>query len=274
MAEDPKAFFKRMSTDRAVVNQKHMLLARQYANRFLSKAEITGVFCYLGCGSDFAYPLQHFSDRCDTFVFCDWTNGAENLFLDRIKGLKVDRPRRVPDDLPDFLDFPLDQTIVGELANMGHLLTRFFPSMASNLVTYLANPASAKGHYAEFWVKDSNDTSKFVRVFWLAMEGVNLYTKLFTENQTAPRVLCIKNWGHIGGEWTPFGNWQAHLGTIVRTSRKKPEYLVAREEDHDWPWTVRVAEFRDWDDRPVIVWARNQAAVRRQKRSKQRRMRE
>ena len=86
------------------------------------------------------------------------------------------------------------------------------------------------------------------------MEGTNIYLKLFAKRSAAPLRLCIKNWGHIGGGWTPFGNWQAHLGKAVRAGRVAPELLVAREGDHDWPWTVQVERFEDWDDRPVVVW--------------------
>jgi hypothetical protein len=77
-----------------------------------------------------------------------------------------------------------------------------------------------------------------------------------------PRILRIKNWGLIGGEWTPFGNWQAHLGKVVQAGPRRPELLVARKGDHDWPWTLCVDEFKDWDDQPVMMWARKRPTPR------------
>ena len=96
-------------------------------------------------------------------------------------------------------------------------------------------------------------------VFLVAAEGTCLYLKLFAKQAAAPRTLCIKNWGHIGGEWTPFGNWQAHLANAVRAGRVAPELLVACEGDHDWPWPVQVERFEDWGDRPVVMWERKPA---------------
>jgi hypothetical protein len=152
---------------------------------------------------------------------------------------------------------------VKALANMEQFLAKFFPELPWNLAAYLANPLSPKGHYAELWVTTQRGKPKFVRVFWLAMEGVNLYWKLFAQRGIAPRILCIKNWGHIGGEWTPFGNWQAHLAQVVQAGPRKPELLVARKGDHDWPWTLPVAEFNDWDDQPVMMWARKRPTPRK-----------
>jgi hypothetical protein len=265
MPEDPKELFKDRSKERAAKNQEQQLQAPKRAHRFLSRGKRTRVFYYPACGSDFAYPLQHFSDRCDTFVFCDWTFSDENSFLEQIKKkeIKATRPRRNPDNAPDFLDFPLHQTDVRELANMEHILAEFFPKMPSMLRKFLADPPLAKGHYAELWVTTKRGAKdgppKFVRVFWLAMEGVNLYWKLFSRNGIAPRILCIKHWGHIGGEWTRFGIWQEHLGRVVQAGPSEPELLVARKGDHDWPWTLPVAEFNDWDDKPVVMWARKKS---------------
>jgi hypothetical protein len=261
MAEDPKAFLKRMSAARAAVNQKQFVRAQTRAHRLLSRGKPTRAFYYPACGSDFVRPLQHFSDRCDTFVFCDWGGGGAAQFVAAMKGMKADRPRRFPDDAPDFIQFPIDRGRVKELANMGHFLVKFFPELPPNLAAYLGNPPSSKGHYAELWIKPKHGRRRFVRVFWLAMEAVNLYWKLFARRGIAPRILCIKNWGHIGGEWTPFGNWQAHLGQTVRAGRVAPELLVARENDHDWPWTVQVDRFDDWDERPVLVLKRKSGTL-------------
>jgi hypothetical protein len=114
---------------------------------------------------------------------------------------------------------------------------------------YLAERPKPKGHYLQIQAG-----SRRLDVFLFAAEGTGLYLKLFAKRGAAPRILCIKNWGHIGGEWTPFGNWQAHLGKAVQAGRVTPELLVAREGDHDWPWPVQVERFEDWDDRPVVMW--------------------
>ena len=259
-----KIAFREISARRGRLTRKHLLQARRSAIQLIAEGGPSDVFYYPACGSDFAYPLRRFSDRCGTFIFCDWTNGTEKSFLDEVKKIKVGRP---PGDERDFLDFPLDQNDVKELASLDHLLAKFFPDMPWTLATYLANPASPKGHYAELWVTAADNTPRFVRVFWLAMEGVNLYWKLFAQKRKAPRILCIKNWGHIGGEWTSFGNWQAHLAQVVRDGPRKPELLIAREGDHDWPWTLRVDEFTDWDvleERHTMMWRREKPASRNQ----------
>lgn len=269
MPEDPKDFLKRMSAKRAVVNQEQLVKARTRAHRLLSSGKPTRVFYYPGCGSDFARPLRRFSDRCDTFIFCDWSGGEAETFVAAIKGIKSDRPARGPDDAPDFIHFPLDEGDVKELANMGQFLVKFFPELPPNLASFLANPLSARGRYAELWITTEHGGCKFVRVFWLAMEGVNLYWKLFARRGTAPRILCIKNWGHTGGEWTPFGNWKAHLGQTVRAGRVAPELLVAREGDHDWPWRVQVECVEDWDERPVWVWKRKSGTLNANQKAKE-----
>ncbi|MCI0534815.1 MAG: hypothetical protein L0Z50_06280, partial [Verrucomicrobiales bacterium] len=97
--------------------------------------------------------------------------------------------------------------------------------------------------------------------FFFALEGVSLYVNLFVARQAAPKILCIKNWGHIGGEWTPFGNWQAHLGQVVRDSRRYPEYLIACKGDHDWPYKTFVQDFPDWPEHHPQMWARTKKAA-------------
>ena len=262
--DDYKHVFKETSAPRDRLTREHLLQARRSALQLIADGGPSDVFFYPACGSDIAYPLRHFSDRCRTFIFCDWTNGAEKSFLDEVKKLKVARPQRNTDDARDFLHFPLDQADVREVAALHHLLVRFFPDLHPTLATYLANPASPKGHYAELWVAAADNTPRFVRVFWLAMEGVNLYWKLFAQKRKAPRILCIKNRGDNAFRWTPFGKWQAHLGQVVQAGPRKPELLVARKGDHDWPWTLPVAEFNDWDDRPVVMWARKKPKSREQ----------
>jgi len=266
MAEDPKPFLKLMSEKRAALNQGHLVRQQIQAHNFLSSGKLGRVCYYPACGSDFAYPLRRFSNLCDTFVFCDWSEGGGARFVAAIEEIKAHRPQRFPDNAPDFNHYPVDEGDVKELANMDHFLAKFFPELPSNLAGYLANPHSPKGHYAELWITAEHGKPRFLRVFWLAMEGVNLYWKLFSRKGTAPRILCIKNWGHIGGEWTPFGNWQAHLGQVVQTGPRKPELLVAREGDHDWPWTLPVGSFKDWDaleEKPIIMWRRKNPASRK-----------
>jgi hypothetical protein len=267
LPEDPKRFLKRMGAGRERLRREHLLQARRSALKIIADGGPSDVFCYPACGSDIAYPLRRFSDRCGTFIFCDWTNGAEKSFLDGVKKLKADRPIRTPDDARDFLHFPLGQIDVKELAALHHLLIKFFPDMHPNLATHLANPSSAKGRYAELWVTAADSTKRFVRVFWFAMEAVNLYLQLFARKRKAPRILCIKNRGDHGNRWTPFGNWQAHLGQVVQAGPRKPEWLVARQGDHDWPWTVPVAKSKDWDvfeEKPIMMWRRKKPASRNQ----------
>ncbi len=262
MAEDPKEFL-RLNSERERKTQEQMLKARLYALKLVSTGE-EACFYYPACGSDFIYPLQYFSDRCDTFVFCDWMGGDENSFLEWIKTINAAGSPLIPDDAPDFLHFPLDQTDVKDLANMEHILGVFFPDMPANLRGFLADPPSAKGHYAELWVTTrhgiNDGPQKFVRVFWLAMEGVNTYWKLFTRNMIAPRILCINNWHHVVGAWAPFGNWQEYLGKVVQEGRCEPEFLVApKGAPHDWPWRLPVKEF-NWDGQPVMMWAKEKPA--------------
>jgi hypothetical protein len=247
MAEDPKTIFKRMT--------EHTRKVRE-ALTLVSNGE-SRCFYYPACGDDFIYPLQNFSDRCDTFVFCDWRAGNKELFLETI--------RAVPDvELGNELSlYPMKD--VNELASMEHILADFFPQMPPNLRRFVANPASQQGHYVELRITATGGAEKIVRVFWLAMEGVNIYWKLFARKGIAPRILCIKNWGQSDDEWwTPFGDCWAHLAKVVRDGPSAPELLVARQGDHDWPWTLPVAEFNDWDDQPVIMWAREKPTSRNQ----------
>lgn len=147
-------------------------------------------FYYPACGDDFTYPLQHFSDQCDTFVFCDWMAGNKNLFLERIRTVPgVDPNVNLRDTLPCNLIAD-----VKELANMEHILADVFPQMPPNLRRFLANPALQEGHYVELQIIATGGERKVVRVLWLAMEGVNIYWKLFASKGIAPLILCIKNW--------------------------------------------------------------------------------
>jgi hypothetical protein len=271
LPEDPKSFLKRAGAVRERLRRKHVLQARRSALKIIADGGPSDVFYYPACGSDIAYPLRHLSDRCSTFIFCDWTKDAERSFLDVVTKLKAARPRRIPDDARDFLHFPLGHADVREVAALHHLLVKFFPEMHPNLATYLANPASPKGHYAELWVTATDDTPRFIRVLWLGMEGVNLYWKLFAQKRKAPRILCIKNRGDHGDRWTRFGDWQAHLAQVVQAGPRKPELLVARKGDHDWPWTLPVATFNDWENQPVMMWARKTPTSQNQQVQKRKR---
>jgi hypothetical protein len=111
---------------------------------------------------------------------------------------------------------------------------------------YLARCPQPKGRYFQVeFQKRSLD------VFLFAAEGTSLYLNLFAMRGTAPRILCIKNSGNAGGEWTHFGKWQGPLGRTVREGRIWPKLLLAREGDHDWPWGGE--RFEDWEDRAVIL---------------------
>jgi hypothetical protein len=244
MAEDPKTVFREAQAALTCAAQK--------------------CFYYPACGLDFIYPLQHFSKWCDNFIFCDWKVGDRQLFLDQINTIRAERPEGIADVAPDFFTSVLRRADVRKLANMEEILARFFSEMPSNLRRFLADPPSPERHFAELWITASGGEKKFVRVFWLGMEGVNIYSKLFSQKNIAPRILCIKNWGLIESEWTSFGTWQAHLGQVVQAGPHKPELLVARKGDHDWPWTRPVTEFTDWDDQPVIMWARKKPTSRNQ----------
>jgi hypothetical protein len=237
MAEDPKPFLKRMAE--------------------AQRKAVKKCFYYPCCGSDLIYPLQHFSRWCENFIFCDWNAANRNSFRDQINSIKAERPEGIPDVAPDFFASCLHRDDK-ELADMEDILAKFFRQMPPRLRRFLAHPSSQERDSAELWITASDGEPKFVRVSWLAMEGVNIYWKLFAHRGLAPRILCLKNWGrHDDDEsWTPFGEWQEHLGQVVRDSHSEPEFLVAREGDHDWPWTKRVDEFNDWGDRPVILWAR------------------
>ena len=243
MAEDPKATFRRMS--------EHTRKVRE-ALTLVSSGE-SRCFYYPACGDDFIYPLQHFSNRCDTFVFCDWRTGNKKVFLERIRAVPgVDPDIDLGNELPLY---PVED--VKELANMEHILADFFPQIPPNLRRFLANPASQEGHYVELQITATGGEKKLVRVFWLAMEGVNIYWKLFARKGIAPRILCIKNWGRGDDTWwTPFGDCWAHLAKVVRDGPSEPEWLIARNGDHDWPWTLPVGRFKGWGDQPVMMWAR------------------
>jgi len=128
-----------------------------------------------------------------------------------------------------------------------------------SLRRFLAHPSSQERESAELWIVASDGKRKFVRVSWLAMEGVNIYWKLFARRNMAPRILCLKNWRRQNDEsWTRFGDWREHLGRIVQESHREPEFLVARKDDHDWPWTERKKEFKEWGQKPVFMWARKE----------------
>jgi hypothetical protein len=244
MAEDPKAIFKRIS---------NYTRKAQEALESISSGK-SQCFYYPGCGNDFIYPLLHFSDKCDTFVFCDWRVGDRNSFLKEIRTIPNvticdDRSIPVKDDPK-------------ELANMKDILAKFFPQIPPNLRQFLGNPSSKDGQFVELRM---GNAEKIVQVFWLAMEGVNVYWKLFASRSIAPRILCIKkNWGvDCDNGWTRFEDCWGHLAAVVRDSACEPEWLVTRENRHNWPWTQLVDRFVDWDDRPVIMWAREKPTPRK-----------
>lgn len=253
MPEDPKRVFKIITERTRKVRE---------ALKLVSSGK-SPCFYYPACGDDFAYPLQHFSDRCDTFVFCDWNEHEPTSFVAAIKKINSISARGL-------LEFAIDAVDVEGLANMQQLMAKFFPKLPANLAAYLSDPPRSKGHYAELSVKQKRRKPKLVQALWFAMEGVNLYSKLFASQGTAPRILCIKNWGHNRDAWTPFGNSWAHLAKLVQDGRSGPEFLIARENDHDWPWTRFVDGFDDWDDQPVFMWARQQPTPRNKEGRKRR----
>src|ERR1035438_5520621 len=149
MGEDSKEVFKRMSAKRSAVNQDQVIRARIQTHRALAWGKRGRVCYYPVCGSDFAYPLRHFSDRCDTFVFCDWSERGAASFVDAMEEIKAQRPRRSPDDAPDFIHYPVNEGDVKELANMEQFLAKFAPELPPHLTAYLANPPLSKGRSEE-----------------------------------------------------------------------------------------------------------------------------
>jgi hypothetical protein len=247
MAEDPKAIFRRSAEQQAARESAAKAERQKQAIGLLETLPDRQVFCYPGCGTDFGRPVTQFSNRCDTFIFCDWLFGRwgdDGAFVDWVDGF---------DQFPITAKCPLPDETVRQFTELDEEWANTVGFVAeearAEIREYLAERPKPKGHYLQIQTGSGR-----LDVFLFAAEGTNLYLKLFAKRGAAPRILCIKNWGHIGGEWTPFGNWQAHLGNAVRASRVTPELLVAREGDHDWPWPVQVDRFEDWDDRAVVMW--------------------
>jgi len=259
--ESPNGFLRKLAAEGACRRRAQLLQARTSALKFIADGDSDGVFYYPACGSDLEYPLRHFSERCQTFVFCDWTPGAQESFLEAVTKLKAEREVAVRDKQPVFLHFPLAPSDLKDLAVLHGLLVKSFPGMHPNLAAYVGSPASAKGHYAQLWITGADSKTRIVRVFWFTMEAVNLYSRLFAQKRKAPRILCIKTRCQNWDGWTRFGDWQAHLAKAVQDGPRKPRWLVAREGKHDWPWTLLVDRFEDWDFRadepPVMMWARS-----------------
>ena len=128
---------------------------------------------------------------------------------------------------------------------------------------YLAERPKPKGHYLQIQAGGSR-----LDVFLFAAEGTVPLPKTVRQTGAAPRVLCIKNWGHIGGEWTPFGNWQAHLGNAVRASRVTPELLVAARVTMIGLGPSRWERLEDWDDRAVVMWRKESTTMSTDQNSK------
>src|ERR1035437_437287 len=247
MPEDPKVLLRRLSRQQAARDAAAKAERQQQALGLLGNLNARNVFYYPACGSDFGRPVTQFSARCDTFIFCDWLFGRwrdEAAFADWVDGF---------DQFPITAKCPLPDETVRQLAELDEESADTVGFVAersrAEIREYLAERPKPKGHYQQIQVGGSR-----LDVFLFAAAGTGLYLKMFAKWRRGPRILCIKNWGHIGGEWTPFGNWQAHLGNAVRAGRVTPELLVAREGDHDWPWPVQVERFEDWDDRPVVMW--------------------
>ena len=241
MPENPKAVLKQMSAPIRKVDQ---------ALKSISSGN-SKCFYYPGCGNDFIYPLQNFSDKCDTFVFCDWKVGDKDSFLETI--------RTIPDVVvTGYYDGSIPPKCLEpfEFFNMEDILARFFPQIPPSLCQFVGTLSSKDGAFVELEIGKAE--KKIVHVFWLPMEGVNVYSKLFALQRIAPHILCIKkNAGGDGDDgWTRFGDCWGHLAAVVRDSNHEPEWLVARENGHNWPYTQIVDRFDDWDDRPVIMWGR------------------
>jgi hypothetical protein len=247
MPEDPKVLLRRLSGQQAARVAAANAERQQQALGLLGNLKARNVFYYPGCGTDFSRPVTQFCDRCDTFIFCDWLFGTwsgEAGFAEWVDGF---------DQFPITAICPLPDESVRQLAALDEEWASTVGFVAeeaqAEIRVYLKERPEPKGHYLQIQVG-----ARRFDVFLFAAEGTNLYLKLFAKRSAAPRILCIKNWGHIGGEWTPFGNWEAHLGKAVRARRVASELLVAREGDHDWPWPIQVERFEDWDDRPVVMW--------------------
>jgi len=202
------------------------------------------VFFYPACGNDFDYPLLNFGRACRTFIFADWAGGDAAA-----KGIPrwPEKGDRLTDQISCTASLELSPQSIEPLGNMTSLLNRHFNDqvggLPSSVCRYLGTggPRPRGARYAEF----ADGQPEPIRFYHLCLEGVSLYENLFAARKIAPRILCIKRCGGIGG-WTHFRDGQAHLAKLIKRTRRWPQYLIVDEGNHDWPYPHLVQEFVDW----------------------------
>lgn len=255
MSESVKAFLKRRNV-RLHPSLDPKTLERQTLERaakFLAKPYRGGVFFYPACGDDYEYPLHRFGSACHTFVFCDWKTFSEPLDC-------LQPGRSVAKGISCTAPCPLGAEAIESLGDMTTLLRNQFgppnQGMDYQLCAYLGRLHPRKGWYAEL----ANGVATIIKCFFFHLEGVNLYRKLFSSRNVAPEVMCIKNWGNIGGEWTQFGKWNAPLGQSLRHDSRQPKFIIT-DRKHDWPYKQLVEKFPGWSSSCPRMWAETESAA-------------
>ena len=192
---------------------------------------------YPACGFDWN-PIQRFTDRCRTFIYCDW----DSYYT------------------PDRLERALHQLPAGlELENMEPVDDELLEEITETLVpAHLQPPAQPP---AEEWGHRIilRSGGRRVKLFFLLTEGVKTYWSLFKSLSITPEILCIIKQDR---NWTDFALWANPLGRVVHSQwPKSPKYLAVGPEQHDWPlWNVEAARFENWTtqfgDYTVLLWRR------------------
>ncbi len=84
-------------------------------------------------------------------------------------------------------------------------------------------------------------------VYCFRAEAFRCYTALFTEQNVAPKVVCLKNPLRLR-RFLDLDRWSAPLGRSVADS-PQPELLITDlppRPECDWPWKKKWRDYPEW----------------------------
>jgi hypothetical protein len=182
----------------------------------LANLNSTDVLFYPTSGLNWQ-PIHTFRHQCRLFVYCDWELRQAD-FVAAMSQL----------DHPSFAKRPflymqklVEDAIkrhIGQLPAMTQL-----PWVFTNLEDDKITPWC---EMVELNFKD-DDASQPVRLLYIAGNPIEAYRSLFTSNQTAPKLVYLRQPGDIPeAAWGAFVADAGPLATVIQESQHRPQHVL------------------------------------------------
>ena len=248
---DPKAYIMSLP-DADVVKMDPPFYKPEQSVSLVERLKVGDAFFYPSSGFDW-FPLSRFSDRCSVFIYCDYFKKLQD-FTAAVSSIHTGTPDRNTLRCEAIHELTPAELGCSSTGAPPSFLTRAELEAYQRCYRRVGSP-QGWGRKVDVLVNVDGNERRVVLIF-LCADGVATYLKLFNEQKQAPRFLCIKCCGDgFGFNWTNYNDWSEPLGRAVlanlRDNRKAPDYLIT-DREHDWPWSVAVHQFVDWDDRPTL----------------------